>query len=208
EAKLLDGKRSGRQVCNKGGPMNDQPANMGEAGGSPLEIGTTRGASLGRLRQFLLLGCLFALTTAGSCNSETLFKSNFDSTAANQPPSPTQAVGTASIDGPPGSVLVVVAPPNAQPSGKWLQISRPNGPQVASFQGKLTQQPGNGTYVFSTALFMPPSNTNVATIQFEAFNQPVGNPSGFLHLDFLPNNRVRIDDDDSTVFGQFPRNQV
>lgn len=189
--------------------MKDKSVNTAEAGGSPLRIGAMRGARLVRIRQLLLLGFVIALTTAGSCNSATLFQSNFDSTAVNQPPSPTQAVGTASIDGPPGSVLVVAAPPNAQPSGKWLQISRPNGPQVASFQGKLTQQQGNGTYVFSTALFMPQSNTdNVGTIQFESFNQPVTNPSGFLHLDFLPNNRVRVDDDDTTTFGQFPRNQV
>src|SRR5258708_14710310 len=122
---------------------------INSAGGSvdSLKIGATRSARLGRIRRLLLLGCVIALTTAGSCNSATLFQSNFDSTTVNQPPSPTQAIGTASIDGPPGSVLVVAAPPNAQPSGKWLQVSRPTGPQVASFQGKLTQQPGNGTYV-------------------------------------------------------------
>jgi hypothetical protein len=139
---------------------------------------------------------------------ETLFQSNFDTTTVNQPPSATQAVGTASVDGPPGSVIVVAAPPNAQPSGKWLQISRPTGPQVASFQGKLTKQPGNGTYVFSTALFMPQNNSGIATVQFEPFNQPVTNPSGFLHLDFMPDNTVRIDDDDNTKFGAFPRNQA
>jgi len=160
------------------------------------------------MRRLLFVIVLFALTTAGSCNSETLFQSNFDATALNQPPAANQQVGTASVDGPPGSVIVVAAPPDAQPSGKWLQVSRPNGPQVASFQGKLKQQPGDGTYVFSTALFIPQNNGGIATIQFEPFNQPVTDPRGFLHLDFLSNNRVRIDDDDSTIFGQFPRNQV
>lgn len=160
------------------------------------------------MRRLLFLIVLCVLTTAGSCNTETLFKSNFDATAINQPPAATQQVGTASVDGPPASVIVVAAPPNAQPSGKWLQVSRPDGPQVASFQGKLKQQPGDGTYVFSTALFIPQNNGGVATIQFEPFNQPVTNPSGFLHLDFLSNNRVRIDDDNSTIFGQFPRDQV
>lgn len=160
------------------------------------------------MRRLLFVIVLFALTTAGSCNSETLFQSNFDATAVNQPPAANQQVGTASVDGPPGSVIVVAAPPNAQPSGKWLHVSRPNGPQVASFQGKLKQQPGDGTYVFSTALFIPQNNGGIATIQFEPFNQPVTDPRGFLHLDFLSNNRVRIDDDDSTIFGQFPRNQV
>lgn len=153
------------------------------------------------------MAMLVALTTAGSCNSEALFKSNFDATAINQPPAANQAVGTASVDGPPGSVVVVAAPPNAQPSGKWLQVSRQNGPTVSSFQGKLKQQPGNGTYVFSAAMFMP-TNSGIATVQFEPFNQPVGNPVGFLHLDFMPDNRVRIDDESGTLFGHFPRDQV
>src|SRR4029079_12350257 len=70
------------------------------------------------------------------------------------------------------------------------------------------RQPGNGTYVFSTALFIPAGNTGPATIQFEPFNQPVTNPGGFLHFDFMPDGRVRIDDDPGTIFGTFPLNQV
>lgn len=188
--------------------MKDQALNSLESGAGPFATGVPCATAVGKIRRTIFLGFIIVLTAAGSCNSETLFKSNFDATAVNQPPSPAQAVGTASIDGPAGSVLVVAAPPDAQPSGKWLQISRPAGPQVASFQGKLTRQPGTGTYVFSTALFMPDNDSGVATIQFEPFDQPVASPSGFLHLDFLPNNRVRIDDDDSTIFGEFPRNQV
>src|SRR5204863_6095721 len=123
----------------------------------PLGIGAAFRIAIGKARLILLLGSLVALTTAGSCNSPTLFQSNFDATAVGQPPSPTQAVGTSTIDGPTGSVLVQAAPPNAQPSGKWLQINIANkSAQVASFQGKLTRQPGNGTYVFSTALFIAP----------------------------------------------------
>jgi hypothetical protein len=160
------------------------------------------------MRRVVFLGFVIAFMTAGSCNSKTIFKSDFDATGVNQPPSSTQAVGTASIDGPAGSVLVVAAPPDAAPSGKWLQISRPDGGQVASFQGKPAQQHGNGPYIFSIVLFMPQTSSGVATIQFEPFNQPVASPSGFLHLDFMPDNRVRIDDDDNTMFGHFPRNQA
>lgn len=181
--------------------MKDQALNSPEVV-SPAAMGVRQ------VRRIIYLGLLIALMTAGSCNSKTIFKSDFDATTVNQPPASTQAVGTASIDGPAGSVLVVAAPPAAAPSGKWLQISRPNGGQVASFQGKPAQQPGNGTYVFSTILFMPQNNSGVATIQFEPFNQPVTSPSGFLHLDFMPDNRVRIDDDDDNMFGQFPRNQA
>jgi hypothetical protein len=152
---------------------------------------------------------LVALTTAGNCNTETLFKSNFDATNLDQPPSPTQEVGTASFAGPPGGVLVAAAPPNAAPPAKWLRIIRPNNQaQVSSFQGKLVRQPGTGTYVFSTALFIPDGNSGPATVQFEQFSQPVDNPVGFLHFDFMPDGHVRIDDDQSTTFGTFPRNQV
>jgi hypothetical protein len=152
---------------------------------------------------------LIALTTAGNCNTETLFKSNFDATDLNQPPSPTQAVGTASFAGPPGSVLVSAAPPNASPPAKWLKVTRAsNQVDVASFQGKLVRQPGEGTYVFSSALFVPSGNNGPVTVQFEQFSQPVNNPAGFLHFDFMPDGHVRIDDDQSTTFGTFPLNQV
>lgn len=189
--------------------MSDQAIELAEAGVRPLGIGATCRARVGNMRRVLLLGFLVALTTAGSCNSETLFSSNFDSTATNQPPSPTQAVGTASFDGSPGSVLVVAAPPDAAPPAKWLRINCKSGitGQACSFQGKLAQFKGNGTYVFSAEMFMPQENSGVATIQFEPFNQPVSTPSGFLHLDFMPDNRVRIDDDENTKFGTFPRNK-
>ena len=60
---------------------------------------------------------------------------------------------------------------------------------------------------FSTFLYIP-SGSGVTTIQFEPFGQAVTTYSGFLHLDFMPDNRVRIDDDPSTTFGIFPREQV
>ncbi|HKE57017.1 MAG TPA: hypothetical protein VKB46_09955 [Pyrinomonadaceae bacterium] len=175
-------------------------------------LGTSRTgqARLGaRLRQVLLLCCLIALTTAGNCNTETLFKSNFDTTTLDQPPSATQEVGTASFSGPPGAIVVAAAPPNAAPPAKWLRITRPNNQaQVSSFQGKLVRQPGNGTYVFSSALFVPNGNVGPVTVQLEQFTQSVDNPVGFLHFDFLPDGHVRIDDDPNTTFGTFPINQV
>ena len=189
--------------------MNDHTSDLAGTGVRPLGIGAATRAGVGGMKRAIFLCFLVALTTAGSCNSETLFKSNFDATDFNQPPSATQAVGTASFSGPAGSVVVAQAPPDASPPAKWLRITRPNDPaQVSSFQGKLARQPGNGTYVFSTALFIPDGNSGTATIQFEPFNQPVTSPAGFLHLDFMADGRVRIDDDQNTTFGSFPRNQV
>jgi hypothetical protein len=143
--------------------------------------------------------------TAG-CSGETLFQSGFDATPDNQPPSAAQPVGTAAVDGPAGSVVVV--PPPATLSGKWVSIGRAAADSpVAGFQGNLIAARGDGSYTFSTTVFVP-TGSGVATIQFEPFGQPTSTPSGFLHLDLMPDNRVRIDDDDSTTFGSFPRNQA
>lgn len=147
------------------------------------------------------IAALFALT---GCATETLFRSDFDQTAVNQPPATTQAVGTAQIHGPAGSVIVIASP--APPSGKWVQISRPVGPDVAGFQGRFSQSRGDGVYTFSTTMFMP-SGSGVATIQFETFTNPVSSLQAFLHLDFTQDNQVRFDDNDSTKFGSFPRDQ-
>lgn len=154
---------------------------------------------------WICAGVLAASLMIAGCNpSETLFRSNFDQTAEGQPPSSVQDVGTAQIFGPVGSVTVV-APP-VLPSGKWLQISRPNGPDVAGFQGTFSQFGGEGVYTFSTTMFMP-SGSGVATIQFETFTNPVSSLNAFLHLDFTEDNRIRVDDNDSTKFGAFPRDQ-
>lgn len=144
---------------------------------------------------------LAALLLLAGCARETLFQSNFDATPINQPPAHVQEVGTANIDGPPGSVIVVSPP--VTPSGKWLQISRPTADSgIPGFQGVVSEFRGEGEYNFSATVLMPPSS-GVATIQFEAFSQPVS----FLHIDFMPDNRVRIDDVESTRFGTFPRGQ-
>ena len=150
------------------------------------------------------IGFVVVVGQLAGCSTETLFKSNFDPTPINQPPAHVQAVGTANIHGPAGSVLVI-APP-VQPSPKWVQIARANQPDVAGIQGNFSQFRGDGTYTFSATLFIP-AGAGIATVQFEPFNQPVGTLTSFLHLDFTEDNRVRIDDDASTKFGTFPRDQ-
>ena len=151
-----------------------------------------------------LLGACMLLAGCG----ETLFQSNFDSTPANQPPSHTQQVGSANIFGDPPSSVIVVQPP-VTPSGKWVQISRPNTQPpapIAGLQGNFSQFRDDGVYTFTATLFMP-SGSGLATIQFEPFNQPVSNLTNFLHIDFTQDNHVRIDDNDGTKFGSFPRDQ-
>ena len=51
-------------------------------------------------------------------------------------------------------------------------------------------------------MFMPAS-AGTTTIQFEQLTPS----NSFLHLDLLPDNQVRIDDNETTKFGTFPRDQ-
>jgi hypothetical protein len=157
---------------------------------------------------FSLVTILGLMTLTGCAT--TVFKSNFDPGVVGQPPAHTQAVGTADVAG-----NVVVAAPPVLPSGKWVAIRRAATPPdqnpspLAIFQGNLVSAKGAGTYTFTATLFMPPGTNNVATIQFDRFGWPVSDVTGgFLHIDLLPDNSVRIDDKENTKFGQFPRSQV
>jgi hypothetical protein len=150
-----------------------------------------------------------ALAVPAGCNTETLFQSNFDSTAVGQPPAQIQATGTANVFGPNGSVVVVGAP--GQATGKWLQVRRAslagNQAPIAGTQGVLSAVRGPGQYSFICAMFIPTGN-GLATLQFEPAVQPQpGGLYSFLHLDFTTDNKVRIDDNDATKFGAFPRDQ-
>ena len=176
-----------------------------ETGVRPLGIGATRRARVETMRRLILIGFLIALTTAGSCNSETLFKSDFDATAINQPPAPQQAIGTVVVD---GGVRVADVPDT---NAKWAHFSRISGSNNAVLLCNLSKPPRDGTYVFSTLLFFPPGVGGPATIQFEGGGKP------FLHLDIFPGCKAeengpggcfRIDDDDSTKFGKYRLNQV
>jgi hypothetical protein len=128
---------------------------------------------------------------------ETLFLSDFNETKVGSPPNHVQPAGTVAIDGPLRSVIVVATP--APPSGNWVQISRPTGAEFnADLHCQLTETPGFGVYLFSAELFLSDSS-GVASISFEtaSFEE-------FLHVDFLANNTVRINDT-GPEFGSFPR---
>ena len=106
------------------------------------------------------------------------------------------------MDPPRGSIVVV--DPAFPHTEKWIQITgtKPsNGSSgVASFTGVLTGVQGDGTYCF-TAVIVVPSGSDVCSLSFMngAFEE-------FLHVDFLPDNRARVDD--ITEFGSFARDQV
>jgi hypothetical protein len=142
-----------------------------------------------------LLGKIVFLTIP-----KVLFESDFDPTPDGDPPATVQAVGTARVEGPPRSVIVV-DPPFAH-TNKWVQIiALPlTSEQLPSFVGILTEVDGPGVYNFSAAIVMP-SGSAVASISFET-----NIAQEFLHIDFMPNNTIRIDD--IVEFGSFARDQV
>ena len=182
-------------------PINNQLQDPRTTLASSEDLLAPRRRRGGAAAAWVRVAPLATLLLLTSCARETLFRSNFDQTPAGQPPAAVQDVGTASVEGPPGTVIVIDPP--VSPSGKWVQISRPEGPAVAGFQGKFSQTRGDGVYTFSATMFMTPAS-GVATIQFET---SAGSAQAFLHLDFMQDNQVRIDDNDGAKFGSFPRGQ-
>jgi hypothetical protein len=148
-----------------------------------------------------------AIILLASCETETLFKSDFDPTAVNQPPAPAQAVGTVNVGGLSDSVVVIASPVTT--GGKWVKISRTADPTtITVMQCNLTKSAGAGLYNFSAIMFIPTGNTGPASLQFEQFGQSIGNLASFLHLDFGNDNMIRLDDNDATKFGHFPRDSA
>jgi hypothetical protein len=165
-----------------------------------------RSTFIQRLRSIAGIAIGGALLVSG-CASETLFQSAFTQNTIGAPPPAAQAVGTVTLAGAPGSIVVVEPPPGASPSERWVKISRngQNAP-ITTMLCNFSQFRGDGTYSLIAVLFIP-SNAGLATVEFDtsAQGQPPG--IGFLHLDFLQNNTVRINDDAGNVWGTFPRDQ-
>jgi hypothetical protein len=148
---------------------------------------------------------LALLFQGASCDSETLFQASFASNVVGSPPAHAQATGTIALDGPSGNVMVVSAPPGA--TGNWARITRTSGQtSVTGMQCNLSAFRGDGTYALITSLYIP-SGAQTVSLQFESFGQAVSDYQSFMHLDFLENNTVRIDDEANSVFGTFPRDQ-
>lgn len=162
---------------------------------TPVAIASAR---VGQVKRGLFpVSLLLSLLFVAACDpTTTLFQSNFDATPVDQPPAPAQSVGTVAVE---GGVRVGVIPGTNLKGAKCGRIA---GANTAVLRCNLAQQPGDGVYVFSTALYFPSGSGGLVTISFER-----GGGERFLHLDF-PGNQVRIDDDAGTAFGHFERNQL
>jgi hypothetical protein len=151
-----------------------------------------------------LLGLMVLLT---GCQSTTVLLANFNSDTVGAPPAATQATGTVSMDLGAGTVTVVDAPAADLPANKWAQISHPNAPSPqTAMTGRFASPGGPGNYGLLTSLFIP-SGAGIVTVQFEPFGQPPDSYANFMHLDFMPEDDVRVDDG-AVRFGQFPRDQT
>lgn len=149
-------------------------------------------------QKLLFLGLLVLSAGCGT----TVLRSNFNADAAGAPPAGAQSIGTVISEPGSGSVTVVAAPPGVANPSKWVRINHPVAPAPETSLRANATQSGPGKYVLINSLFMP-AGAGVATVQFETFN----GSASFLHLDFMPQGDVRIDDDESLRFGTFPRNQ-
>lgn len=174
---------------------------------------TMQRARVDRVTRVLLLFLVTVLITgATGCNSDTLFKSNFDANAINQPPAPAQAVGTVNVE---GNVVVTTLPD--LPSVKGVRLDPAQSSAFNVLTCNLAPHPADGTYVFSAHLFLPSASGGQLTISFDRTPGTVSpgtelkaaavGPQRFLHLDFL-GNKVTIDNDPSTTFGEVPRDQL
>ena len=101
------------------------------------------------------------------------------------------------------------------PSVKGVRFAPLTSPADTVLYCNLVQHPPNGTYIFSAHLYFPSKSGGALTISFDRApgevspqsKALVGEDQRFMHLDFLGES-VIIDDDRSTVFGKFPRDQL
>jgi hypothetical protein len=176
-------------------------------------------ASTNRLKRILGLSSVgFLLLLLTGCGATTVFQSSFNATAL--------AASTGTVVIPQGSVVSVSTPPNA--TGYWAKIQRaaPPGSPISTLQCNLSQVQQTGSYSLLAVLYIPspvkltnrdataPSISNPleptnpdATVEFDTSPQSGPPSQSFLHLDFTPNNNVRINDNSAQVFGTFPRDQ-
>jgi len=147
---------------------------------------------------------VFAIGAGTGCTSRTVLLANFNAEAVGSPPATNQPTGTVSIFDGAGSVRVAGPPTGV--SSNWAEIrhNTVNGAQTG-LQGKFANAQGPGQYGFIALMFIP-TNCGVATLSFEPVQNGPSDFLNFLHLDFMPDNTVRVDDG-AMSFGTFPRDK-
>jgi hypothetical protein len=149
-----------------------------------------------RFRNVLGLALLLGLTLGNSCNptAVTVFQASFNNDTVGSPPAANQDTGTLTFNAAAGKIKVVNTAPGAS-STKWVQITED------SLRGNFSRVDGPGKYGFLASLVIPSTTGGTVSLAFQPdFDQQVQ----FMHVDFMPQGNVRVDDG-STTFGQFPK---
>jgi len=158
------------------------------------------------MKAILTISALMAaLVSLASCQSTTVLLANFNTEAVGAPPAANQPTGTVAFSDGAGSVRVAASPTGS--GTNWVRISHPTQPAPETvLRAQFDSFHGAGKYGLLAAVFIP-SGTGAVTLQLESFNGSVASAIEFLHLDFMPDNNVRINDNNADRFGTFPRNQ-
>ena len=154
-----------------------------------------------------LLFLSVAVLLSAACSSTTVLLTNFNAEPLGGPPATVQPTGTLEFKNGAGSVRVV-SPPAGDNAGKqWLRINHPTaGPtsEETVMRAQFDTFHGAGKYNLVVALFIP-TGTGAVSLDLETINGSLASSPNFLHLDFTPENSVRLNDDDTQRFGSFPR---
>ncbi|HET8735111.1 MAG TPA: hypothetical protein VFM69_00800 [Pricia sp.] len=160
---------------------------------------------IGRSNYLLILSLFIGILLATGCSSTTVLLANFKNDTIGSPPAAAQPTGTVSLVPGAGIITVVAAPRPELPVNNWCQIGHPTAQSdLTQLTGKFTQF-GIGSYGLLASMHIP-SGSGVVTVQFEASEESPLPFGDFLHLDFMPEGDVRIDDG-SSRFGNFPRDK-
>jgi hypothetical protein len=162
------------------------------------------GGTMNAILKITLL--LVLLVSLAACNSTTVLLANFNTEAVGAPPAFNQPTGTVVTSEGAGSVRVAASPESASTT-HWLRISHPTHPTPETvMRARFDSFHGAGHYVLLASVFIP-TGTGAVTLQLEPFGGDISSSPDFLHLDFMPQNNVRLNDNDANRFGTFPRDQ-
>ncbi|HEX6284134.1 MAG TPA: hypothetical protein VFZ71_04640, partial [Pyrinomonadaceae bacterium] len=132
----------------------------------------------------------------------TLFKANFDADSFN---SPRAIVGELRVEPANGTVNVIQTPlPDVTSPTKWVRVGFPATGNRSSVRGILSRVDGPGIYTITATMFIR-DRASLVTLQLEP-DLPPQEYLHFMHLDFMPEGDVRIDD--GPRFGSYSDDKV
>lgn len=166
----------------------------------PLNLSLPRVVASFHLKSFIAVASVCLLLA--SCSETKLFVSNFDTNTPGQPPAHVQKVSTLDLV---TAGTVTIAPSPVSVSGNWAKTTRTgtNDP-IAGFNCNNLKIIGEGEYRFSATLFITGNSGNV-TIDFLP-DVPTG--LSFLHIDFMQNNGIRLQDSQIIPGMRFPKDSI